>query len=466
MKEELAKEGVELIDNYGIIQAPKNALEHLSVSYPWSVSSPSEITELLLATQGKKEANDILIRTIGQEIMLTRQGYQTGVPNDGYENKRIYVEGKKKTIQIPDPQRSKYYLEMFNLRASGLYTDPEIVEKLNHQGFKTKIKNKWDGTKTKIIGHMGGIPLSVKQLQKILINPIYAGVICEKWTNNLPIRAQYSGIITIELFNKANRGKIFIKEGQGGELEIVFNHNPNRSKRRNKENPLFPFKFILCPLCRKPFTGSSPPGKSGKHFPCYHCSRDHKYFGINKKTFEDNVDTFLKKLRFSTEYLGSLEASLLNKFREKQGDVAASSAAISSRIAEMESEIDMATKAYIQTQNTYIRNNIESQISKLEDNIKRARCERDKIEIKEDDIREFINEVRYLMEHPGEIVSNQDNFQARQSLFGLFFEDIPTYFEIINGTPKLSWIFRLSETNQNTESLLAAPTGFEPVLHE
>ena len=68
------------------------------------------------------------------------------------------------------------------------------------------------------------------------------------------------------------------------------------------------------------------------------------------------------------------------------------------------------------------------------------------------------------MEHPGEIIINQENYQARESLYNLFFEVLPTYHNIVNGTPKLSLAFNLSEEWDIQKSHLAAPTGFEPVF--
>ena len=55
MKRELAKYGVELIDSCGIIQPPKNTLEHLGVEYSWSKYYPSEVTELIEGPKKKKK---------------------------------------------------------------------------------------------------------------------------------------------------------------------------------------------------------------------------------------------------------------------------------------------------------------------------------------------------------------------------------------------------------------------------
>src|SRR3989338_5605509 len=65
---------------------------------------------------------------------------------------------------------------------------------------------------TKVIGYRGGIPLTVDQFHKYIENPIYAGINNEKWTQGHPIKAKFDGLVSIEMFNRANRGKITILE--------------------------------------------------------------------------------------------------------------------------------------------------------------------------------------------------------------------------------------------------------------
>ncbi len=48
-------------------------------------------------------------------------------------------------------------------------------------------------------------------------------------------------------------------------------------------------------------------------------------------------------------------------------------------------------------------------------------------------------------EHPVEMLVKQENLIALRGLFGLVFEELPTYEEIVNGTPKLSLPYKLSE---------------------
>ena len=463
MKQELTKREVEMIDSYGIIQPSKNTLEHLGVAYDWSKNNPSEITELVMANQGKQFVTDMLTRTIGRQIALTREGYHTGVNDDGYiNNKKEFADGKKRTIQIPDPERAKYFIEMFNLRAEGVHSDQQIVDRLNSMGFKTRIKNRWDRPHEKKIGQIGGVKLSVKKLQAYIQKPIYCGVVCEKWTNRLPVRAKWEGLVNIEVFNRANKGKIFIKE-DGDNLQIIYNYNPARIKKKIKNNPLFPFRrLVLCPTCKKPFVGSSPAGKSRKGFPTYHCGRNHKYFGVKKSVFEDNFMAFINRLKFKPIVIETIEDVLISKYRTEQKRLTINSGDINKHLSDLSHEKANAIDALIATKSPAIRSEIEAKIESMEKQILDAKSIRNRIEIDESDIRLFIKKCKEIMEHPKELLIDTENLEAQQSLFGLVFDKFPTYTDILNGTPKLSLAFEVSQQKHSKKYLLAALRGVEP----
>ncbi len=454
MKRVLAKEGVQMVDTYGVIQPVRNTLEEYDLEYDWSKYSSSEITESVMATTAKQEVTTILTRMIGQEINLTRQGYRTRRATDGFLNEKIYdVDGKKKPIQIPDPVRAKYYITMFDLRNQGL-SDAEIVERLNAMGYRSKMRNR-HMKGGKIVGKVGGVLLTIKHFQNIIQKPIYAGIVCEKWTHYKAIRAAYPGLVSIEVFNRANKGKMFIKENEDSSVEMVYGSPTSTAVRRNRSNPLFPFKFIRCSLCSKPFFGSSPRGKAGKKFPTYHCKRDHKYYGINKATFENTVEVFIRNLHFRPGLLQSLEQTFLAKYRERQEEIITISSAIYDNIAELKREQADKINAIVATNSSVIREKLEENVEELEIRIKAAQKESAKIQVTEDDIKAFIQEAKTIMEHPAEILLNPVDIRAQEDLFKLVFNEIPTYEEILNGTPKMSFIFELSsEYTPDVEQLV------------
>lgn len=462
MKRELMKRGVEVVDSYGVIQPLQNTLEDVGFEYEWSKRSPSEASEAAKAMSAKDEITEILTRMIGQEIRLTKQGYKIRAPQDGYVNKRVYVDGKKRTIQVADEKRAKYYIAMIEMRAPGQYTDQEIVERVNAMGYRTKFHNKWDRDHQKIIGQGGGNPLTIKKLQHHIRKPILCGVVVEKWTRYQPIRAPYPGLVSIAKFNAANRGKVFIRE-TGDSLEILYDYQlENTVHRRMRNNPLFPYKFFLCPECRKPFLGSSPTGKSGERFPTYHCARGHKYIGIPKKVFDPAVEKFVNELRFQPEILISLHAVILDRYRERQGEIMQIASEVGHNVADLEAEKAQTVKAFIAANNSMLKQAIEKEIETIDQKMKAAQSQRNKLEITEKDIDDFIREAKSIMEHPAKMLLNPENIRQQQTLFGLVFEETPSYTEILSGTPKLTWIFKLSEGSDDAESTLVRPRGIEP----
>ena len=456
MKRDLATRGVELVDSYGIIQPTKNTLEDLGFEYEWSKSSPSEIAEVVVASSAKHEVTNILTRLIGQEIRLTQRGYKMRAPQDGYLNEKIYVDGKKRTIQVPDPERALFLIEMFNLRAAGQLTDKEIVARVNAMGYRSRVHNRWDRTHQAVIARTGGQPLILKRFQEIIKRPIYCGVVCEKWTNWKPVKAQYEGLVSIDTFNAANRGKVVIRSIEDGNLEILYDHHPLKTvHRKTRNNPLFPFKnVVLCPLCGKPFLGSSPQGKSGKRFPTYHCSRGHKYFGVKKAVLEGHLERFIRRLRFHPEILRSLATVLLNRYRERQGEILKAASQVGYTVADLEAQKAQVVQAFKFAASDAMRRGLEAEAEKLELQIEGARSERNSLEITESDIESFTKEAKSIMEHPSILLKNPINIQHQQMLYSLVFDEYPTYEEIVNGTPKLSWIFYLSSESCDPETML------------
>lgn len=462
LKLRLAQYGVELIDAYGVIQPSKNTLEHLGVEYDWSITRPSEITELVMAQQGKSEVNTILTRMIGAEINLVREGYKVRQADDGFINKRVFIEGKKKVIQVPDPARAQYFIKMFEMSAT--HTDEQVVTHVNAMGYRSKEQKRWSKSKDRVIGTRGGIQLTIKQLQKIRHRPIYCGINNEKWLS-MPIRTQYAGLVSIDAFNKANKGKVFIEEKKDGTIQIHRDYNPHQLKRM-KDNPLFPHKeVVLCPICEKakPFLGSAPKGKSGDTFPTYHCSRKHKYFGVSKVEFEKQLTAFVSRLTYKDKaFFKAFEATLINKFREKEKELGQFSVQVGATVMELETEKQQAIEAFTATKNEIIRSELEKKIEELHLQIEDTRKHRNSIEVQEHDIHAFVGYVKNLMEHPVERLVKQKNIPVLKGLFSLVFDELPTYDEILNGTPKLSLPYKLKDEFETNKSLSVIPRGIEP----
>jgi hypothetical protein len=330
--------------------------------------------------------------------------------------------------------------------------DQKVVDYVNTMGYRSREQKIWSKDKTRVIGTKGGIKLTVKQLQLIRQRPIYCGINTESWLTE-PIRTQYSGLVSIDTFNKANKGKVFIEEKKDRSFIIHKDYNPHQLKRM-KDNPLFPHKsVVLCPTCQKPFLGSSSKGKSKMGFPAYHCARNHKRFAVNKKDFEERLSSFVTNLKYKDGFIKSFEATLLNKYREKEKELGEVSVKVGNTVIELETEKRQLLNAYTSTTSEIIRSELEKKIEEIHTQIENTRKERNGIEIEENDIHSFVKYVKTLMEHPVEMLVNQKNNHLLRGLFSLVFEELPTYSEIVNGTPKLSLPYKLSEEFYKSNSL-------------
>lgn len=471
LKNELEKIGVEVVDSEGIIQRKKNTLEHLGQKYPWSDYSPSEAGEMLEAHKGKDEVRNILTRLIGAEIILVQDGYSVRRSPDGLKNKPVFVDGKKKIIREANPERSPFFQKMFELLADGMGY-PEVCNRLNAMGFKTQSYNKWDRSNKehpRVVGKTPGKPLTVKQLQSYILQTEYAGVNCEKWTKHRPVKMQqFDGIVSVDIFNKANRGKKYIKLNPDNSVEVLYNYSPWGRVKRLRDNPNYPWKCVLCPFCKSEMLGSASKGKSGNKFLAYHCGgakngkRNHAYYRVTKSDFEKNISLYLEKLKFIEGFLAGLELHLIHQYRNKEKEILVESSAISRTVSDLKAELAKKLDTLDRAESPVVRRMVEEQIDTLDAQIKQAEGERGKIEVNEKSIRAFRHYAGEVMEHPSEILTGADNLYSRRALLSLFFEETPTYQEILNGTPKLQPLFRLSEQFKINKSDLVTLRGIEP----
>ncbi len=460
MKRELAARGVAMVDSYGVIQAPQNTLADVGFEYDWSQFSPSEITETILANAAKSEINSILTRMIGQEIRLTQRGYKIRQPQDGYCNERIHVDGKRRTIQVPDPGRAKFYVTMFELRAAGQLTDAEIVARMNAMGFRTRQFNRWDPAHQRIVGRGGGGQLTVKHFQEIIKRPIYCGVVWEKWTKWLPVQAPYEGLISIETWNAANRGKRFIRR-TGDSLELHHDFDPDRvGTILKRSNPMYPFKnVVLCPTCRKPFMGSASRSRTGARVPAYHCARNHPRVARNKAAFEQIVRGYIEGLRFTSRAIEAVIAGAHYKYRERQGEVLDAASAAGRAVADLEADKAMTVRAFKEASSDAMRTALEADAERLDGEIARTAAHRDTLELTEEDLVRYLAEVKKLMSRPSLLVSDPTHPHEQRAHFTMMFEELPTLDELASGTARLSPIFSISEGVTNPQSVLVRLQG-------
>lgn len=463
---------VALVDIYGVISSQQiNTLDHLGFEYKWSKFSPSKKSEMLEAERAKDELRDIMSRMIGAEIRYTKAGFWMRQPPFGFVSEKIETGHGKRCVLRPHPEESKLIRRMFELRAKGTLSEQQIADELNTLGFRTRITYfRSTADRTKVIGKRGGKLLEPRKIVRYVQNPIYAGIIMEKWTNDKPVKAAFDGIVSIEAFNQANRNKVALEESVDGDFEYVKQQPAKHLINKGVRNDIFPYKrFVTCPTCHNSLLGSASRGKLGKYYPAYHCSNHGHYFRIPKKEFDETIVTFVKSLVVDPSQTEALSNAVLAVWEKKQTTIDQDEKALESRINELKASIRVMVDKIKLVSSTTAISFMEQDIQKTEAEI--AELEEAKSTLRHDaekvDMNKAMAYVKYFMEHLEELLIDLCNPIVKAKYFSVLFDVAPTYQEIKDGTLKKALLPGVNElflALNCDNSLLVIPRGIEPLL--
>ncbi len=435
---------VTLVDTYGVISHEKiNTLEHLGHQYKWSTYSPSRKSEMLEAERSKDEVRDILSRVIGAEIRYTQMGYWMRQAPYGLMSEKVETQHGKRMILKPHPKEAKYIIRMFELRASGQFSDKEIAKKLNDMGYRGRPQTRRaKDDKARVIGQTKPALLDEKKLWKMVRNPIYAGVNVEKWTQNQPVKCVFDGLISIDLFNRANKGKRTIVEMPNNKIAITDNLAPEHATPKGTRHPDFAFKkFVMCPQCNKPLLGSSSRGKTGQYYSYYHCDKRGHRFRVKKDDLEKRVLEFMGGLEFSKEDLDTLFVVIKTAYDKRTAQYEVQLSAIDGKISSLTQQAREMAKNFSNiapSAQQYLNEELED----IDKQIKSLSLERMEMESKKPtDINVVIARVKYFVENLDELVTKQIDPVKKAQFFGLIFKTLPTYDDL-NGRNQNSPLFK------------------------
>lgn len=467
LKAQLDDCGVTLIDTYGVINSEKvNTLDHLGFKYKWSEYSPSKKSELLEAERAKDELRDIMSRVISAEIRYTQMGYWMRRPPYGFVSEKIETKHGKRCILKPHPTESKYVIMMFDMRTKH-FTDKQIVDNINSLGFTTRVQYKRDPKdRTKVIKKLGGEPLTVKAMQKLMLKPIYAGVNLEKWTNDRPVHCAFKGLVSIETFNRAHKGKKMITENDEGDLQISAKRPPEHLVDKGRRNPQFPFrKHILCPECSNPLGASASRGYNGTYYPAYHCTNYGHYFRIPKEKLETTVANFVHNLQVPQERIDYVldviraEWNLRNQgqLEEIQG--------LADRIAELQQDVaNTLDKIRVLSSPTTLKF-MEDDLVRLEKQINVLTKEKERKEVaRPADLERILARARHFVENLDQLIIRQIDPIKKARLFKAIFDKMPTYDDLqsrTTKTPLFTGVNPFFQLLKDEKSLLVTPRRVE-----
>ena len=466
LKKQLAEIGVKIQDTLGTVGEEINTLGDLGFEYPWSKQYPTEANEVSQAEGNLQYVRNQLTQMIGSCIRYIQKGYWNGPAPYGLANKKTETinDGLRNTLE-EHPKESQYIKKIYQMRADG-FPDNQIANEVNSLGFRTRVMVKRDKLTKAKIGTKGGVLLTPKKIQEWVINPIYCGVIVAKWTKDKPVKTMgFDGLVDVETFNRANRGKIFITKDTDGSVQIKYNikiGNIGNGDKRLRNNPNYPFKSVIrCPICGKELKASASTGRSGQKFPSYFCDRRHPRWHQKLDTVDETITGYVKKLKYSDGFIRLFEESFMEVWEEKRIDSVKDSEMAERNVSEIACKQKNVLETIKGTTSEAVRKALESDYEKLEEELQGARKHRDTKESEELDIKSILDYVEFLMEHPKEILIDRDNMLNQRQMFETTFEELPTYENLTNGTAKLQPIFQHSGNEKIEKEDLVQWVGFK-----
>ena len=226
------------MESYNVINSFRNlGIVVNAIEQPLDLSVPEQ--GLMLAVYLSMPEVENHRRSLNVKAGMRRaflEGRYVASPPKGYSMGR---DDSKKPILVPDGN-AKFIQEAFELLATGVYNQKEVLDQLCKKGFRS----------------------SKTALARIIRNPIYHGDIhisaFENETEKV-VKGIHEPIITTSLFNKVQ--------------EIIDGKKKQLGAAHKKVNGKFPLKdFLLCPKCGNPLLASTSRGRSN-YYSYYHCSK-------------------------------------------------------------------------------------------------------------------------------------------------------------------------------------------------
>lgn len=456
-------------------------VEGMNVSkYDWATNNPSEMAEQLTATSKKNERDSILQRTIPQEMRLSLEWYRVRNSLFGLKNKKVAVDGKRRVIQVPHEVEGKWVEMIFILRSQG-WKDADIVNEVNKMWYRSREQTRWNKSHTEAVGIKGGQILNEKQLQSYIKNTTYAWVTTVNWRGNEPkiVLQKYPWLVSVDLWNVANRGKKKIIIEKDGTVRIFGKNNTDKAseweglienppiKRRNRDNPLFPFgKLVLADNVNMSyFSGNAPKWRNGTKYEYYSARVWKRCINYPKNEFENTIIDFFKELNAEEPFLNLYMEMLSCLWKDKQDSFKDGQSIKKDRIwFLLQQKISLLKEVsfYIDFPVILKEKNKELESLMLE-------IEKTKIDLEKDIQTVSISNIqkygKTLIENLWEIALNTKENHILQLLFRVVCSRVPTYEEIINRNTPLRPLFSLiSQTKNPPEEILGENTWWQPQL--
>ena len=241
-------------------------------------------------------------KTITAMSDLLRKGYWLWTPPLGYINKNKYQKAVDWNIEITDA--GKLLKKAFKWKASGVYSNAEIVGKLNKLGLK----------------------INDKRIHEIFKNPFYCGILVCKMLPGEVIEGRHPKLVSQEDFLKIN---------------AVESNHPKKHISGNDNLPLK--QFAYCDKCKTPLTGFLVKQKGIYYYKCRTkgCSCTKSAEQLHTK-FEKK----LKRLQVDGKYNDIIKDVMIYTYDSVTNEIRDKEASIKKQITELQLKLDALEERY------------------------------------------------------------------------------------------------------------------------
>lgn len=338
--------------------------------------------------------------------------------------KRVLLgEGKSTIAPSGDAQ---YVVSAFEMLGSGFKKQTEIVEELKKQDCPKITKS---------------------SLNKILRNPLYAGLIKTAFFNDL-IEAAHQPIIPKDLFFK---------------VQTILDGKRSAVVPKNRNHPDFPLRnFLCCPKCDTKLTGGWSKGRLGQRYGYYRCRHSKCRVNVKKGHLEANFYEYLKTFEPRPEIMALFEASVMDAWKDQQADGIRYRQKVESELVGLKTKRDRIEELIIEgkiDEETYTR-----KFEEVRQEILAKQIEVNETVIELNDIEACLSYCTYFVTHIADLWLNADH-NLKQQFQTLIFPGQIIYKENGSFEPtETALIFKQLAGKTPVQSNLATPAGFEPAL--
>ncbi len=364
------------------------------------------------------------------------QGYRMHRAPLGLRNVRDVLG--RSTVEAVQPQADQI-AHLLTIHAQGLIKKGELVREARRIG----------------LTQVNGKPMSYQYIDKMLDQPLYAGLEKSTLTDKQLVPSVFEGIIPKWVYYQNQ--------------ELLDTRKSTKTDGYMNVHPDYPLrKFLTCADCGKPLRGSASTGRGGKKYPRYHCSTPGcKSKHIKPDELHEQFLDLLTRLRPDAGRLKLMQTIIVRAWRDEVHTMRDRKNKLSAEIDKLsEQKLDAAEKVVTgeltAAEKTALVKRIKLKIGTAKSNVQKLEM---RIGTKEEAI-EYA--VSYMGNAPR--LWNGASPEMRQIYQRMIFPEGLPYNLNTNsfGSAKMSNLYTLANIKKDSsevdESLMVTPRGVEPLI--